>query len=272
MEQIILKGKVFPEIIYRKTGSGPALLLVHGFPANPLLWREIIPELSSRYTLLMPDFFAVPGSWMVDGHNSMDMLAEGFAAILDNEKVERTVIIGHSMGGYMGLAFAGKYPSRLHGLSLVHSSPVPDDEARAEGRRKTVAILESGGKRLFLNKMVKALFPDEFNDKHPEVYKRQTEEAIAVDDQSLVAFYRAIMERADTRSVVQGLSCPVQYLIGEKDSLANIRKELAQKSLAKTSFVSIFKNAGHMVMLEEPDAVLATLNRFLSYCLAEGQE
>lgn len=271
MEQIIIKGQVYPTLVYQKTGTGPAVLLVHGFPANPMLWREVIPSLSREYTLLMPDFFSVPGSWMKDGYNNMEGLAKSFFDILEHEHEREVVLVGHSMGGYMGLAFAGMYPERLKGLSLVHSSPVPDDEARAEGRRKTIGILESGGKRFFLNKMVKALFPEEFNVARPDVYKRQTEEAIAVDDVSLIAFYRAIMERADTRSVLSSIRFPVQQLIGAKDTLANISKELANECIAAVDFVSIFKNGGHMIMLEEPERTVKDLFNFLSYCFSRRE-
>jgi pimeloyl-ACP methyl ester carboxylesterase len=266
MEQQIIKGSVYTDLVYRKHGEGPAVLLVHGFPANPQLWRAVIPVLSRNYTLLMPDFFSKPGSWMRNGFNDMEGLARSFKDILDHEEVTQSVLIGHSMGGYMGLAFAELFPDRLLGLSLVHSSPLPDDEARAEGRRKTISILESGGKRLFLNKMVKALFPDAFNEARPEVYQRQLEEALAVNDEALIAFYRAIMERKDTRPVVGHARFPVQHLIGALDSLANINKELAIECLAKVDFVSIFKNGGHMVMLEEPERTAKELQKFLSYC------
>lgn len=271
MESITITGTVYPRLVYQKTGSGPKVLLIHGFPANPLLWRDVIPSLAQKYTLLMPDFFALPGAWLQEGVNDMDGLAKSFGDILDQEHVSRTVLIGHSMGGYMGLAFAGLYPERVAGLSLVHSSPLPDDEARAEGRRKTIGILQNGGKRLFLNKMVRSLFPEAFNEAHPEVIKRQTDEAIAVNDESLIAFYRAIMERRDTRDVIAGARFPVQQLIGELDSLANISKELANDCIARVDFVTIFKNGGHMIMLEEPERTVRELQRFLSYCLAENE-
>lgn len=271
METIAITGSIYPKLVYQKTGIGPKLLLVHGFPANPLLWREIIPSLSPYYTLLMPDFFAEPGSWMKDGFNDMDGLATSFKDILDYEEVSQVVLIGHSMGGYMGLAFASLYPERLCGLSLVHSSPLTDDAARADGRRKTIDILQRGGKRLFLNKMVKSLFPEAFNAKHPEVVQRQTEEAIAVNDESLIAFYRAIMERVDTRQVIAEARFPVQQLIGELDTLANISKELANDCIARVDFVSIFKNGGHMVMLEEPERTANELLNFLSYCFTGNQ-
>lgn len=266
MQKIQLRHKIFNQITYYKTGAGPALLLVHGFPANVQLWRHIIPELSKKYTLILPDFFGEEGDWLREGQTSMLLLADAFNDLLENEGLQKVVFAGHSMGGYMGLAFASLYPDKLAGLSLIHSSPLGDEPARAEGRRKTVAILENGGKSPFLKKMVRALFPEEFNAGNPEVLARQINEAIAVNDQSLVAFYRAIMQRADSTETVRNANFPIQYIIGKKDSLANITKELAAENLANTNFVSIYEKEAHMAMLEDPVRLLRDLEHFSAYC------
>ncbi|MBL7713576.1 MAG: alpha/beta hydrolase [Chitinophagaceae bacterium] len=266
MERIRIQHKTFPQITYYKTGSGPAILLVHGFPANRHLWRHIIPGLARQYTVLLPDFFEQEGDWQQQGHTSTRELARAFHDILEQEQVDRVLIAGHSMGGYMGLAFAALYPQRLAGLSLIHSSPVGDDAARAEGRKKTVAILEKGGKSPFLKKMVPALFSETFRKAEPETVQRQLDEALAVNDAALVAFYRAIMERSETTAVSRTAVFPLQNIIGKKDTLANITKELAPQNLSNTNFVSIYEDEAHMAMLEKPEALLKDLLHFAAYC------
>lgn len=266
MEKIQLKDKTFKQITYYKTGTGPALLLVHGFPANVFLWRLILPELSKNYTILLPNFFEEKGDWLSDGMTSMSLLADAFNDILEHEQLSKVLLAGHSMGGYMGLAFAEKHPEKLVGLSLIHSSPLGDDESRAEGRKKTVKILENGGKAPFLRMMVRALFPENFNKLHPEVIARQTEEAIAVEDESLIAFYRAIMDRNDTTAFTRSATFPIQNIIGLKDTLANPQKELAGENLSFINFVSAYPNEGHMAMLENPSVLLRDLNLFATFC------
>jgi pimeloyl-ACP methyl ester carboxylesterase len=266
MQKIELRHKTFEQITYYKTGSGPAILLVHGFPANVHLWRKILPELSQHFTVLLPAFFETKGDWLKNDQTSMDLLSDAFLDILHHEQLDKIVIAGHSMGGYMGLAFATKYPEKMLGLSLIHSSSLADDDTRAEGRRKTVAILENGGKSIFLKKMVKALFTEAFNSAHPDVLARQIEESISVDDISLVAFYRAIMLRQQTVDTVVNASYPLQNIIGKKDTLANISKELASEHLAKLNFVSVFDNEAHMAMLENPQRMLQELMQFVHFC------
>jgi pimeloyl-ACP methyl ester carboxylesterase len=266
MDRIQLAQKTFKQITYYKTGSGPSLLLVHGFPANVQLWRFIIPELSKKYTLLMPNFFEEKGDWVLNGATTMPQLADAFNDILEHEQVEKTLLAGHSMGGYMGLAFAKKYPEKLVGLSLIHSSALADDEARLEGRKKTLAILEKGGKSPFLKIMVKALFPDEFNKQNPEILSRQTDEAIAVNDESLIAFYRAIMERTDSTTFTSKAPFPIQNIIGYKDSLSNPKKEIDGTNLSFVNFVNVYENEGHMAMLENPTRLLKDLFHFSEFC------
>lgn len=266
MQKIELRHKTFEQITYYKTGTGPAILLVHGFPANVHLWRHILPELSQHFTIILPAFFETKGDWLKNEETSMDLLSDAFLDILEQEQLDKILIAGHSMGGYMGLAFATKYPEKLVGLSLIHSSSLGDDDVRAEGRRKTVAILENGGKSIFLKKMVRALFTEEFNSAHPDVLARQTQESIAVDDISLVAFYRAIMLRKQTVDTVVNATYPLQNIIGKKDTLANITKELASEHLAKLNFVSVFDNEAHMAMLENPQLMLHELMHFATFC------
>jgi len=266
MQRIELHNKTFKHITYYKTGNGPALLLVHGFPANVHLWRDVIPELSKENTILLPNFFEKEGDWLQDGDTNMSLLADGFNDILLHEKVEKVILAGHSMGGYMGLEFAARHPEKLAGLSLIHSSALGDDEARAEGRRKTVSILENGGKRLFLKKMVPALFSEDFNKKNPELVSRQLDESIHVNDESLVAFYKAIMLRRATTEVIKAIQSPVQNIVGKKDSLAHITKELSAENLGNINFVSVFAEDAHMAMLENPNRLVKELQLFTRYC------
>lgn len=266
MQKIQLLHKTVPHITYYKMGAGPAMLLVHGYPANVHMWRYISAQLAKSYTLLMPNFFEQEGDWLQDGHTNMDTLASCMNDILEHEQLTSVLYAGHSMGGYMGLAFAAQYPQKLRGLSLIHSSALADDENRAEGRQKTIAILEKGGKAAFLKIMVRALFPEAYAKQHPEEVARQTQEAIAVNDQSLIAFYRAIMQRADTTAVTAKASFPVQQIIGQCDTLANPKKELAQQNLSFVNFVSVYQGIGHMAMLEAPDLLLKDLLHFASYC------
>ena len=122
-------------LFYRKMGTGPAVVLLHGFPESGSLWQNIWDGLASSYTVIIPD---LPGSGnsVLEKNTSLVEMAEGVKAILDKEGISRVVFAGHSMGGYVAFAFAGLYPEMIAGLSLVHSTPVADDEEKNKNKVK----------------------------------------------------------------------------------------------------------------------------------------
>jgi pimeloyl-ACP methyl ester carboxylesterase len=257
----------FNQVTYYKTGNGPALFLIHGFPANYLLWRNLIPVLEQRFTLILPNFFEHENDWLTtEGLTSTSLLADAFFEIMQHENLDSISIIGHSMGGYMGLSFAQQYPKNLIGISLCHSSVHPDDTSRSESRKKTISILEKGGKLPFLKKMVPALFSNTYNENNKDIVNQQYLEAINVNDQSLVAFYKAITHRPDFSMVAEKNSSVFQHIIGEKDSLANLTVELSQSSHSFVTFVNIMRNDAHMGMLENPALFNQYIIAFLKYC------
>ena len=163
----------FPKLSYRKSGEGPAIVLIHGFPENGELWRNVW-QLFDGYTLLIPD---LAGSGNSEFNNAdsltMEYLADSIVAILQKENLQKAVIVGHSMGGYVGLAFAKKYPHMVAGLCLVHSVATADDEEKKENRRKAISVVEKGGRETFIKQMVPNLFAESFTNAHPALLEQQ---------------------------------------------------------------------------------------------------
>lgn len=125
----------FPCLAYRKFGEGPVIVLLHGFPENGNLWRDIWPALAKHNTVIIPDLPGSGESTFANEDLSIEHLAESVKLILDKEGIDEIVLAGHSMGGYIALAFAEKYPVMLRGLSLIHSTAAPDsDEKKKTGR------------------------------------------------------------------------------------------------------------------------------------------
>src|SRR4051812_23447131 len=114
-----IKTAVTSKFYYRKMGAGPVVVLVHGFPEAGNLWRRIQDELAASFTLLIPD---MPGSGNtpLEQDTSLAQMADCIATMLDGEGVDKAVLAGHSMGGYIGFAFAASYPEKLAGFSVVH--------------------------------------------------------------------------------------------------------------------------------------------------------
>lgn len=258
--------EAFPEIHYRKAGTGKPLFLIHGFPEDSSLWEKVLPGIQETYTVIMPDLPGAGKSRAAAATLTMETMAGMLLAIQDHESSGPMVLGGHSMGGYTALAFASLYPDRVCGLSLIHSSAYADSPEKKESREKSIQILKKGGQQVFLQGMIPALFSEKFRQSHPETLKAQLKRAEKITPESMIRFYEAMIGRKDHRRFLQETSLPVQWIIGKEDSLIPLSDALTQTHLPSVSFVSIYENTGHMSMIEDPEKLSADLAAFTRYC------
>jgi len=252
-------------LYYRKMGAGPALFLLHGFPESSALWRKVWDEISVSFTLFIPDF---PGSGnsVLERETSIADMADCVKAIMDHEAIDKAVIAGHSMGGYVGFAFADKYPERVMGLSLVHSTPLADDEEKKTVRRKAIEVIRKGGKKAFICQMIPNLFSTDFKQSDPLAVKNQVDMGLEMNDNGIINFYEAMIARQDTTNVLENAIFPVQWIIGIDDNVIYYKRILEQCCKSGTNFVSFYNKCGHMSMIERPEKLASDLSAFVNYC------
>jgi len=267
MEQKVqISGKNFPQLSYVKTGSGPAIILLHGFPESGSLWRYVWPRLSEKYTVIVPDLPGSGESSFNGDQVSIEQLADSVKQIADNEGITEMVMVGHSMGGYAALAFAELYGSGLKGLSLVHSTAAADNDEKKETRRKSIALIEKGGKDAFIRQMVPALFSKMFKEGNADVLSQEIERGLKLEGTSMVAFYNAMINRPARIATLENAACPVQWIFGEEDTIVPAEKVMQQSTLADVNFVSVYSGCAHMSMLEDPERLAEDLSDFGEYC------
>ena len=252
-------------LYYRKIGTGPAVILLHGFPESGALWKNIWNELAVSSTLIIPD---LPGSGnsLLEADTGIEQMAGYVKTIMDIEGINKAVIAGHSMGGYVALAFADSYPDSVSGLSLIHSTPLADDEEKKKIRLKSIELIRKGAKKTFISQMVPNLFSDAFKQSEPEIVKQQVEQAMKMEGNSMINFYNAIMNRKDRTSVLEKAIFPIQWIAGINDNLIPYKKILEQCYRSGINFVSFYNNCGHMSMFEAPEQLITDLKEFIYYC------
>jgi pimeloyl-ACP methyl ester carboxylesterase len=264
-----IETEQFPILSYSIAGTGPAVVLIHGFPENGGLWREVWPTLADNFTVIVPDLPGAGGSKLPSTPLTIEDLAHAVKLVCENENVERVIVVGHSMGGYTALAFAEKYPSSVKGLSLVHSTATADTDEKKETRRKAIGVIEKGGKDVFVRQMIPGLFSERYKKEHPEMIKEQTERGLQIAAESLIAFYNAMIIRPDRTDTLRNAAFPVQWIIGKEDTVAPMSVVMQQTQLANVNFVSVYEESAHMSMLEEPIHLVKDLADFASYCKAK---
>jgi len=256
----------FPALFYRKFGEGPAVVLLHGFPESGVLWQDVWPALSQHFTVIVPD---LPGSGQSSRGNdkvSMESMAAGINAIFEAENIDRAVLSGHSMGGYVAQAFAELYSHKVAGLSMVHSSALADDNEKKATRKKVIDLIRKGGKDTFIKQMVPALFSPQTHIDRPGIIEKQVESGLKLDAESMIAYYEAMLERPERRQMLQTSALPAQWIIGRDDNTIPFTIGLQQCTLALVNFVSVYNKCGHMSMLENRDHLVNDLVDFADYC------
>lgn len=250
---------------YKIGGTGTALMLLHGFGEDGNIWANQESTLSQKYNLIIPDLPGSGRSDMLQKKNAGVQLtdfAESINEILISEKIERMVMIGHSMGGYIALAFSKKYPEKLRGLGLFHSSAFPDNEEKIITRRKAIEFIEQHGSKEFLKTSIPGLYAERFRLLHPEVITKHLDAAIFTKE-VLIQYYEAMIQRPDCTDVLKNATFPILFIIGALDQAIPIGQSLEQCHLPLTSHVHIFPEVAHMGMIEAPDKSIQFLLKFL---------
>lgn len=249
-------------ISYRTLGTGSPVMLLHGFGEDSTIWDAQVSFLQDKYFLIIPDLPGTAESDLLKKENvSLIDYAEVIKAILVAEKISVVTMIGHSMGGYITLAFAEKYPEILKAFGLVHSGAYADDEEKIQTRKKSIAFIKEHGSGAFLQTAVPGLFLDQ--DKNKEDIDLLIAKGSTISQEALIQYYTAMIERPDRTSVLKSFPEPILFIIGEHDKATPFKHSLQQSHLPAHAYINILRNSAHMGMKEEPEKANEILAQFL---------
>ncbi|MEZ5016004.1 MAG: alpha/beta hydrolase [Flavipsychrobacter sp.] len=263
---IKISSKYCNNLAYYKQGKGQAVLFIHGFPEDASIWFGVMDKLEDKYTLLAIDLPGVGNSIAALGELSMESMATCIYDVLANEDVETAVIVGHSMGGYVALAFAEFFEDRLQGMSMVHSTASQDTGEKLSNRKKAIAIIEKGGKEIFVKQMVVNLFSKVFVVNNEALINAQIDKALNIKAESLIAFYNAMIKRSDRSDILLNKAFPIQWVMGVDDMVTPSKNTMQHCISANVNFVSLYQDCAHMCMVEKEDELYKDLSAFLEYC------
>lgn len=247
-------------IYYNVEGQGSAVILLHGFLETTAMWDDIVEELSESHKVIAIDLLGHGKSDCIGYVHTMEAMADAVVAVLDHLRIDKGIVIGHSMGGYVALALAEKKPELFEGLCLMNSTFEADDKERKQLRIRSRKLAQGN----FTN-LVRLSFANLFAPESRERYTKEFEEALELALTTSVQGYIAAQEgmklRPNRFDSFKNLDCKKGMIIGAKDTIVDGKKLLAQIEGTRIDFVEF--SGGHMSHIENKSELSYFLKRFI---------
>lgn len=255
------------KISYLKEGAGFPVIFIHGFAEDGDVWHYQSDVLKEKYMLIIPDLPGSGQSEMLDTIEGKDVAIADYAtcifALLQHENINVCTVFGHSMGGYITLALAEKYPNIIKGFGFIHSTAFADSEEKKTIRAKGINTIEQYGSYAFIKSTTPNLFSNLFKQNHPEEINALIEKGKGFTTAALQQYYKAMMLREDKTLVLKNSTVPVLFIMGKEDKAAPLNDVLQQAHLPSVSYIHNLENAAHMGMWERKDEVNKYLLQFI---------
>ena len=233
------------QLAYERRGTGTPLVLLHGYPLDHHLWDEVVPLLEDTFDLIVPDLRGFGESSTVDSFYTLEDFASDVAGLLDYLGIEKAAIAGHSMGGYIALAFVRLFPERVRGLGLVSSQVLPDPEERRQARYTSAAEVADHGIGSVVETMTTKFTPDERLQQYARASMERQQPA------AYIGALKAMAERVDSTPLLLSFKFPVVLVHGDADALVPVARAREVKAALHQAYLVEIPGAGHMPMMED---------------------
>lgn len=256
------------KLAYNESGTGMPVVLVHGFCESKSIWNGIRKELERFCRVICPDLpghgESIPPTFEGSAASfSVEYFADTIHALLDELHIQKCIMIGHSLGGYVTLAFAERYPSYLEAFGFFHSTAFADTEEKKRNRDRTIDFIRKHGMTKFSESFVSPLFYHRNRERLLKDIKDQEHVCASTSEEYVIATVQAMRDRKERIELLKGTDLPVLFIIGKEDSAVPFDKSIEQCRLPRHHEVYILEETGHMGMFEKKQESLEALRDFL---------
>ena len=251
------KSKIFYEVY----GKGKPLVLIHGFLESSNMWDTILPLLTQKNKVICIDLPGHGKSDFIAEMHTMELMADAVHFVLESLEIKQARFIGHSLGGYVSLAFTELYPEKINALVLLNSTTESDSEERKKNRDRAIRLIKKDS-RLFITMAINNLFYDKTKHLHSQEIKQLKEDAFLFPIDGIIATIKGMKDRKDRTMVLKKFKGLKYFISGKEDTM--IPKNTSKRFAKKTNSELHFVNSGHMTVNENREEMIKIL-RFIDF-------
>lgn len=238
---------------FEEFGAGMPVILIHGFPLDHSTWLPVVDLLKTHCRLILPDLRGFGGSPVVEKDGSMRAMAEDVACLMDDHKLEKAILAGHSMGGYVCLNFARAYPQRLMGLAFVTTQAAGDAPERRQARLVMADEVRRKGVKAIAEGMASKL------TNRVELLEPLKQLILKAPQKGVIAALRGMAERPDATDWLAEIIVPAVVIAGTEDAIMPMERSQTMVQMLQHAWLVQVKGGAHMPMLETPEVVAEAL-------------
>lgn len=251
------------KIYYSDSGTGDAIVFLHGYLETSDIWAGFSDKFFGDYRIITVDLPGHGLSKVYGECHTMEFMAGAVRDLLDNLGIKKIILIGHSLGGYITLAFAELYPEMLKAFCLFHSHPFADTEQIRQKRGNEIKVVMSGKRYLIYPESVSLMYSRENLLKMKEAVQKSKDIASSIREEGMVAVLNGMMIRPSRISVLENGKVPYLWILGRKDSYIACEEVLQKVKIPSKSKAVILENSGHMGFIEERDLSAGVIQEFI---------
>ncbi|MCS7054162.1 MAG: alpha/beta hydrolase [Ignavibacterium sp.] len=239
------------------------IVFIHGFPYDHSMWKKQINYFSNSYYCISYDIRGFGESRDFDGQHTMEMFVDDLELIIDEMNLQKPVLCGLSMGGYISLRALERFQNKLSAVILCDTRSQADDNQGRLKRASAIKRINSEGHKEFIKEFITNCFGDYFKQNFSEELQSIIEYSQTFDPKGIKGALLAMLSRTDTTSFLEKIEIPILLICGKQDNLTppSVMRDMYHK-IKNSEFVEI-ENAGHLAPIENPEEVNSAISKFL---------
>ena len=244
-------------IHYKTLGKGPAIILLHGFLESSTMWQPLLPQLAEDHFVVAIDLPGHGQSGVLADIHSMELMAEAVNEIMAHLRLDTATFVGHSMGGYVVLAFLELFPEKVERLMLLNSTPAADSDERKNNRNRALKVVDQNP-QAYISMAIGNLFTQKSHEIFPKEIENLKKEAFSFPVDGIKAAIKGMRDRKDRTEVLKNFTKSKYMLLSQADPILSVSetKSLAERVKASVKIIE----GGHMSTIENKEGVAEYLH------------